>query len=78
MANKVEQESAVAYGYDAQNDLYVDMFQAGIIDPTKVVRAALENAASVAGMFLTTEGVIAESPEEKAELEAMMKNPSAY
>jgi chaperonin GroEL len=66
-----------AYGFDAQNDVYVDMFEAGIVDPTKVVRVALENAASIAGLFLTTEGVVAESPEYKAELEKMMNQPPA-
>ena len=48
------------YGFDAKNDDYVNMYEAGIIDPTKVVRVALENAASVAGMLLTTECVITE------------------
>ncbi|WP_304344295.1 chaperonin GroEL [Chryseobacterium koreense] len=48
------------FGYNAKNDEYVNMFEAGIIDPTKVVRVALENAASVAGMLLTTECVITE------------------
>jgi len=45
----------IGTGYDAKNDNYVDMFNAGIIDPCKVTRIALENAASVAGMILTTE-----------------------
>ncbi|MDF2577878.1 MAG: groEL-C [Chlamydiales bacterium] len=52
-------------GYNALNDEYVDMFEAGIVDPTKVTRTALENAASVAGMLLTTEAVIADIPDEK-------------
>lgn len=55
-------------GYDAAADTYVDMFEAGIIDPTKVERAALQNAASVAGLLLTTECMITEIPEEKKEL----------
>jgi chaperonin GroEL len=50
------------FGYNAKNDEFVNMFEAGIIDPTKVVRVALENAASVAGMLLTTECVITEIP----------------
>ena len=45
----------IGFGYDAKNDIYVEMFDAGIIDPCKVTRVALENAASVAGMILTTE-----------------------
>ena len=53
-------------GYDAAKDSYVDMFKAGIIDPTKVVRSALQNAASVAGLLLTTDVLVAELPEKKA------------
>ena len=52
-------------GFDAQTGDYVDMVRAGIIDPTKVVRLALENAASVAGLLITTEAMIAEKPEKK-------------
>jgi len=51
-------------GLDASNGEYVDMFKAGIIDPAKVTRSALQNAASIAGLFLTTEAVIAEKPEK--------------
>jgi len=54
-----------AFGFDAQNEVYGDMFAMGIIDPTKVTRYALQNAASVAGMLLTTEAVIAQKPEKK-------------
>jgi len=53
------------YGYDARNDNYVKMFEAGIIDPAKVARVAVENAASIAGMVLTTEAAITEIPEEE-------------
>ena len=52
-------------GYDALNDEFVDMFKAGIVDPAKVTRSALENAASIAAMLLTTEAAIVEIPEEK-------------
>lgn len=52
-------------GYNAMNDKFEDMFSAGIVDPTKVVRSALENASSAAVMFLTTEAVIADKPEKK-------------
>lgn len=55
-----------AYGYDALNSKYVDMFQAGIVDPAKVTRSALINAASVASMLLTTEAAVVEIPEEKS------------
>jgi chaperonin GroEL len=54
------------YGYDAQSGEFVDMVKAGIIDPTKVVRLALQNAASVAGLLVTTEAMVAEKPEKKA------------
>ncbi|MFA7662585.1 MAG: chaperonin GroEL [Patescibacteria group bacterium] len=53
------------FGYDARADKYVDMVEAGIIDPKKVVRTALENAASIAAMFLTTEAMVTEKPEDK-------------
>jgi len=52
-------------GYDAQNDCYVDMFEAGIIDPTKVERTALQNSASVAGLLITTEALVTEIPEKE-------------
>ena len=52
-------------GLDAATGEYVDMFKAGIIDPAKVTRSALQNAASIAGLFLTTEAVIAEKPEKE-------------
>ena len=55
-----------AFGYDALANKYVDMFEAGIVDPAKVTRSALENAASVASMLLTTEAAVVEIPEEKA------------
>ncbi|XOB41924.1 MAG: chaperonin GroEL [Candidatus Nealsonbacteria bacterium] len=54
-----------SFGYNAATDTYEDLMKAGIVDPTKVVRSALENAVSAASMFLTTEAVVAELPEEK-------------
>ncbi|UFS70989.1 chaperonin GroEL [Geomonas sp. RF6] len=60
-----------AYGYNAADDIYVDMIQAGIIDPTKVSRTALQNAASIAGLMLTTEAVISEKPREESAMPAM-------
>ncbi|MCI6739818.1 MAG: chaperonin GroEL [Bacteroidales bacterium] len=54
------------YGFDAQNEQYVDMIEAGIVDPAKVTRSALENAASVAAMVLTTESLVADEPEQPA------------
>jgi len=53
------------WGFDAQGGEYTDLVKAGIIDPTKVVRLALQNAASVAGLLVTTEAMIAEKPEKK-------------
>jgi chaperonin GroEL len=52
-------------GYDVDKETYVDMFKAGILDPTKVSRTALQNAASVASLLLTTEALITEIPEKK-------------
>ncbi|MBT1072650.1 chaperonin GroEL [Pelotalea chapellei] len=60
-----------AFGYDAASDEYVDMIQAGIIDPTKVSRSALQNASSIAGLMLTTEALIAEKPKDEAAMPAM-------
>ena len=54
------------YGFDAQKEQYCDMIEAGIVDPTKVTRSALENAASVASMVLTTESLVADEPEQPA------------
>ncbi|WP_337943478.1 chaperonin GroEL [Prevotella sp.] len=61
------------YGYNARKDVYEDLRAAGVIDPAKVERVALENAASIAGMFLTTECLIVDKPEEKAQMP--MGNP---
>jgi len=58
-------ESKDAIGFDAQNEAYVDLIQAGIIDPTKVVRTALQDAASVAGLLVTTEAMVAELPRKE-------------
>ena len=63
--NKIR-EGKGDFGYNARTDEYVNMFEAGVIDPTKVSRVALENAASVAGMFLTTECAIVDLPEPAA------------
>ncbi|MGF7159689.1 chaperonin GroEL [Rhodoligotrophos appendicifer] len=57
-------ENTGAYGFDAQNDEYVDMVAKGIIDPTKVVRVALQDAASIAGLLITTEAMVAERPKD--------------
>lgn len=63
VVNNVMSKKSPTYGYDALNDRYCDMMAAGIIDPTKVTRSALQNAASVAGTLLTTEGAVCDIPQ---------------
>jgi chaperonin GroEL len=63
VVNKVRQGTG-AYGYNAATGEFEDLVKAGVIDPTKVVRAALQNAASVAGLMLSTEALIAERPKK--------------
>ena len=67
VVDKVRKETKASFGFNAANEEYVDMIEAGIIDPTKVSRSALQNAASVAGLMLTTEVMITELPEDKKE-----------
>ena len=64
--DKIRRSRKVGYGFDAYNETYVDMIPAGIVDPTKVTRSALQNAASVAAMVLTTESLVADIKEENA------------
>ncbi len=66
VVGKLEESNDPSWGYNAQDGVYVDMFKAGIIDPTKVVRTALQDAASVAGLMITTEAMIAEKQERPA------------
>jgi chaperonin GroEL len=61
----LEKAAGSAFGYDAQNDEYGDLFEKGIIDPAKVVRTALQDAASIAGLMVTTEAGVAEAPKKK-------------
>jgi len=70
--NKVENSEDLYYGYDALNEEYGNLFELGVIDPAKVVRLSLENAVSVASMFLTTQGVISQSQEEKEAIDRLM------
>lgn len=58
----IKRSGKTGYGFDAYNETYVDMIPAGIVDPTKVTRSALQNAASVAAMVLTTESLVADIP----------------
>jgi len=64
VVGKVLDQKSASYGYDAQNDTYVDLIAKGIIDPAKVVRTALQDAASVAGLLVTTEAGVAEAPKK--------------
>ncbi len=66
VVGKILESKSASFGYDAQNDKYVDMVEAGIIDPVKVVRSALQNAASVAGLMITTEAAVADAPKKEA------------
>ncbi|MCA0920068.1 chaperonin GroEL [Pseudooceanicola nanhaiensis] len=65
VAGKVRESDDLKFGYNAQTDEYGDMFKFGVIDPAKVVRTALEDAASVAGLLITTEAMVADKPEPK-------------
>jgi len=71
IVEKVRSAKDPAQGFDAESNQYVDMVRAGIIDPTKVERVALQHAASIASLLLTTEALITESPEEKSAMPAM-------
>ena len=71
IVGKILEKDQYAYGFDAQNGEYVNMLSKGIIDPTKVVRAALQNAASIAGLLITTEAMVAEKPKKDAGMPAM-------
>jgi len=65
VVNKIHENKSQTYGFNAQTEEYVDMLAAGIVDPAKVVRTALQDAASVAGLLITTEAMVAELPKDK-------------
>jgi chaperonin GroEL len=71
VVNKILENKSETYGFDAQNEEYVDMIEKGIVDPAKVVRAALQDAASIAGLLVTTEAMIAETPKDAPAMPAM-------
>ena len=71
IVGKILEKDQYAYGFDAQNGEYVNLVAKGIIDPTKVVRAALQNAASIAGLLITTEAMVAERPKKDSGAPAM-------
>ena len=68
---EVEKNKKISYGFNAASEEYMDMIEAGIIDPTKVTRTAPRNAASIAGQMITTECVIADKPEEEKKMGGM-------
>ena len=63
---KVREQKDAEEGFNAQSETYENLINAGVIDPTKVVRAALQNASSIASLLLTTEALVSELPEEKS------------
>jgi chaperonin GroEL len=65
VVGKISENKSQTYGFNAQTEQYVDMLEAGIVDPAKVVRTALQDAASVAGLLITTEAMVAEVPKDK-------------
>ena len=66
VVGKILENKSQTYGFDAQTDQYVDMLAAGIVDPAKVVRVALQDAASVAGLMITTEAMVTDRPKKDA------------
>ena len=75
--NKVKEQQG-NYGYNAQSGEYGDMIEMGILDPTKVVRVALQNASSIAGLMITTEAMIAEAPKKEVLAQPGMEDMGAY
>ncbi len=71
IVGKILEKDQYAFGFDAQTGEYVNMVSKGIIDPTKVVRSALLNAASIAGLLITTEAMVAERPKKDGGMPAM-------
>ena len=75
--NEIFKNKSKTYGFDFAKEDYVDMFEAGIIDPTKVTRSAIENSCSIAGMILTTESLVTDIPDPAAEAAANAAMASA-
>jgi len=78
IVEKVKHETVATRGFDADSMEFVDMLQAGIIDPTKVERVALENAASIASLLLTTEALVTDIPEDKSAAAPAMPHGDMY
>jgi chaperonin GroEL len=77
VSEKVRKNKEVSYGFNAETEEYCDLVEAGVIDPTKVARTALQNAASISGLLLTTEALVSEI-KEKENQAAQMPNPDMY
>lgn len=77
MLEKVKNGKA-SYGFNAATEEFEDLVKSGIVDPTKVVRTALQNAASVAGLLITTEAMIAEKPEKKKDMPPPMPHGDEF
>lgn len=77
MLEKVKNGKA-SYGFNAATEQFEDLVKSGIVDPTKVVRTALQNAASVAGLLITTEAMIAEKPEKKKDMPPPMPHGDEF
>ena len=75
VVGKLTESSDPTYGFDAQDEEFCDMFEAGIIDPTKVVRVALQDAASIAGILVTTEAIVAQKTEEGPATDGQLPSP---
>src|SRR5262249_57152842 len=71
VVGKIMESKSETFGFDAQSEEYVDMLDKGIVDPAKVVRTALQDAASVAGLLVTTEAMVAEAPKKQAPMPPM-------
>jgi chaperonin GroEL len=71
VVGKILDQNSETYGFDAQDEKYVDLIDAGIVDPAKVVRTALQDAGSVAGLLVTTEAMVAELPKPEPAMPAM-------
>ncbi|MEW6608886.1 MAG: TCP-1/cpn60 chaperonin family protein, partial [bacterium] len=71
VAEKIRSEKDPNLGYDASEDKFTDLVQAGVIDPAKVTRCALQNATSIAGLMLTTEALVTDIPEKKKDMPPM-------
>jgi chaperonin GroEL len=70
VVNKVKASDDVKFGFNAETEKYEDLVKAGVIDPTMVTRTALQNAASIASLLLTTEALVTEKPEKKGKVPA--------